>query len=125
MNRLELINQKMEKIEKLSKLIHDKVANSTFTAGTLIAQRIFCSEYCQVFLTEADHGSSMNAHCHTESVEYFIVTKGSLWVTIEGEKNQYYRGDVCCVPPDREHMVEVTEPTRYLAILIPPEQVYE
>ena len=73
----------------------------------------FRSSALQIWYNHTDEdwvGAGEQPHFHSESDECFIVLRGSLDVTVEGETHTIGAGEYCCFPAGQPHAITAVHP---------------
>ena len=83
-----------------------------------ILSQLVTSDFKQVNIYEATHGSILGNHFHKETVEYFYIIKGSLEYN---DKAIVKKGDLFVVEPPEKHWLKViSDKATFMTFLTKP-----
>ena len=104
---------------------------ATTSDGFVVKENMKCvtihqDEDVTIILAEwALKGDRWPAHKHNESIEYIVVTSGSLSIKIGGTPRIMKKGECASIPLGVVHICDALEDnTRVVGICIPPEKAY-
>jgi len=121
-DKLKQLTDKLPPIPKLRELVieeHDNVIEYDTTEGYTLGRGLMNKKDICVQDMLLTKGADFPAHNHIKEIEYGIIYKGSIEVTIDGKKQIVKAGD--CVKFDKGsvHTGTALETTKLLAVAIP------
>jgi quercetin dioxygenase-like cupin family protein len=127
--RLDAVNKRLDNLKLLFNMapIDDlQVVSAGFTSKGIDGLTVFQNEDATVTLGTWKFKSTIwPDHCHSDSLEYLIVTRGTVLVRFGEASRIMGRGECAAIPRGLKHSVQALEDdSQILGVCIPPEIAY-
>lgn len=132
MDNLNIVNGSLDKstkkLDALRYMFIEKAelmaTDNGFIANGVETKNLYQDGNANILIGYYKEGTTFVTHCHNDSIEYLIITKGTILIKMGGGIRIMHKGECAAIGIGVEHSVTATEDSELLAICVPPETAY-